>query len=168
VTAARRALASRLEPAACEVGGLPRRRRGGPARARRTIGALAVDDHRRGHDQPSGSRAGHPGEPGPAVPRSCIRRTAARSSKVYAAPDHRGQVADHADAGTVVDRLRVADVAVHELEAQVLPVEGWEAGGVTHCSSAVEYPHLMTRARECLDYMGSYEAGTAGDQTRMP
>ena len=71
-------------------------------------------------------------------------------------------MADHADAAQrVVDGLRVADVAVHELEARVTG-ERRNAAGVDARQQRVKHPHLMTRARERLDDMGSDEAGAAG------
>ena len=91
------ARAARLEPARVEVGRLPRRRRRGQPVLGARVGALAVDDHRRGQHQPADARPGHRGKQdrGPQVVAARIQR---RVVEVDAEPDHRRQVADRADA----------------------------------------------------------------------
>ena len=61
----------------------------------------------------------------------------------------------------VVDGVRVADVAVHELEAGVTG-EGRDAAGMDTRQQGVKHPYLMTRAGERLDNVGPDEAGAAG------
>jgi hypothetical protein len=72
-------------------------------------------------------------------------------------------VTDHVYAKQrAIDRLRVADVAAHELEAGVSGDER-DAAGVHARKQRVEHPDLMTCACERLGDMGPDEAGTAGD-----
>ena len=125
------------------------------------VGTLAVDDHGRGEHEPAGSGAGHRGEQdrGAQVVAAGVQR---RVVEVDAEPDHRGQVADHADAAQrVVDDLRVADVAAGELEAGISGERG-DAAGVDERQQRVKHPHLMTRARQRRDNVGTDKACTAG------
>jgi hypothetical protein len=52
---------------------------------------------------------------------------------------------------------------VHELEARIAG-ERRDSAWVDARQERVKHPHLMTRARERFDDMGSDEAGTAGNQ----
>ena len=73
-------------------------------------------------------------------------------------------MADHPDAAQRgIDGLRVADVAVHELEAGIAG-EGGSAVGVYARQQRVKHPYLVARVDERLDNVGSNKAGTAGHQ----
>jgi hypothetical protein len=71
-------------------------------------------------------------------------------------------VADRADAAQcLVSRRRVADVAVHELEAGIARERG-DAARMRARQQRVEPPHLVTRARQRLDNVGPGKPGAAG------
>ena len=71
-------------------------------------------------------------------------------------------MADHADAAQcVVGRLRVTDVAPHELEAGVTG-ERRDAAGVDERQQRVEHPHLVPLVHQRPGHVGPDEAGAAG------
>jgi hypothetical protein len=139
-----------------------RRRRCEPVLGAR-VGALAVDDHRRGEHEPAGSRAGHRRQQdrGPQVVASGVERGVV---EVDAKPDHGREVADRADAvQRRVDRLGVANVAMNELEAGIA-AERRDAVGVGARQQRVKHTDLVTCAHERLDHAGPDKAGAAGHQ----
>ncbi len=157
------ALAAGLEPARVQVGRLPGRRCRGQAVPRARVGALAVDHHRRSQHEPADARPAHGGQQDrrAEVIAACVLR---RVVEVDAEADHRGQVADGADAAQrACDRGGVADVAVDELEAGI-GAERRDAARVDAGEQRVQYPHLMPRGRKGHGHVGSDEAGAAGQQ----
>ena len=85
-----------------------------------------------------------------------------RVAEVDAQPDHRRQVADRTDAAQrIVDRLRITDVAVHELEAGIIGKRG-DTAGVDTRQQRVKHSDLMAGSGERLDNMRPDKTGAAG------
>jgi len=71
-------------------------------------------------------------------------------------------VADRADAAQrIIDRLRVADVTMHELEAGIIGKRA-DAAWMDARQQRVKHSDLMACARERLDNMGPDKTCTAG------
>jgi hypothetical protein len=150
--------AARLEAPRGQVGRITGR---GPDPAVRgaVVGALAVDDHRRGHHQARDAAAAHRLQQDRG-PRDVDVRVDRQVRQVHAEADHGGLVADRVHPGQrLVHRTTVAHVADDQVGRQAVRPARVDGGG-----EGIQPAHLVTRGPEGLGDLRPDEPGRAGDQ----
>jgi hypothetical protein len=150
--------AARLEAPRVQVGRITGARPHAAVRGA-VVGSLAVDDHRRGHDQPRHAVPAH-GLEQDRGPRDVHVRVDGQVRQVHAEADHGGLVADRVDPGEgLAHRRRVTHVTDDQVVGQARRPAVVDGGG-----ERIQAADLMACRPEDLSRDRPDEPGRAGNQ----